>query len=431
MIEKHARKQHLTRVRKPGKGLPRPNARQREYQDLELGIFVHFGIRTFHEGHSDWDGKPMDPAAFNPVKLDCGQWVRSAKAAGAKYMVLTAKHHDGFANWPSKHTDYSVAATPWKKGRGDVIREYVRACRRYGMKVGLYYSPAEASPTFKADARAYDDYFINQIGELLSGYGTIDVLWFDGCGSAGHQYDWKRISAAIRRMQPNVCIFALGDPDFTWVGNEIGVAPSPCWSTLAADYTDCTNREPAAPDGNFIWLPAECDCRLRMNNWFFSDHDADTIKSVPELMGLYYYSVGRNCNLLLNVAPDRRGRFPEKDALRLREFGTEFRRCFNRPLGTLEAFKREGNDWEWCPGQRVLVDHLILKEDITKGERIRHFVIETDIGGWKTLYEGHCVGHKAICAFPPVPVHRLRIRVIQSEGTVHWRTLDLYNVSGG
>ncbi len=430
MIEKDSNKQHLAHKGPRTKNLPRPSVRQLAYQDLEFGIFVHFGIRTFYEGHSDWDGKSMDPEAFNPISLDCSQWVRSARDAGAKYMVLTAKHHDGFANWPSKYTDYSVAATPWKKGRGDVIREYVRACRRYGMKVGLYYSPAEASPTFRSDNAAYDDYFINQIGELLTSYGTIDVLWFDGCGSAGHQYDWKRISTAIRRMQPNVCIFALGDPDFTWVGNEIGIAPSHCWSTLDADYTECTDRKPAVPGKKFVWLPAECDCRLRMNNWFFSEHDTDTVKSLPELMGLYYYSVGRNCNLLLNVAPDRRGLFPDKDALRIREFGAEIRRRFDRPLGTLEAFKREGNTWEWQPGQRMLVDHLVLQEDIAKGERIRYFIIEAEIGGWKAVYEGNVVGHKAICAFPPIPVHRLRIRVIESEGPVHWRTLNVYNVSG-
>ena len=209
-----------------------PTARQLEYQDWEMGIFLHFGIRTFHEGHRDWDGKPMDLARFDPATLNCDQWVVTAKRAGMHYAVLVCKHHDGFANWPSKHSRFTVAQTPWRGGQGDVVREFTDACRRHGLKIGLYYSPAEWGGTRFGDEAAYDEHFLAQITELLEGYGDIDILWFDGCGSEGHTYDWPRIVAEIRRMQPNLLLFNMGDPDFRWVGNESGVAHLPNWNTV-------------------------------------------------------------------------------------------------------------------------------------------------------------------------------------------------------
>ncbi|MHB1356920.1 MAG: alpha-L-fucosidase, partial [Anaerolineae bacterium] len=205
-----------------------PTARQLEYQDWEFGLFLHFGLRTFYEGYRDWDERRMSPAAFNPSQLDCDQWVRIAAQAGVRYMVLVAKHHDGFANWPSRYTDFSVASSPWRAGGGDVVREFTQACAKYGMKTGLYYSPADINCPVYQDPGAYDDYFINQISELLVPYGPIDILWFDGCGSNDHLYDWPRIMGEIRRMQPNILIFNMGDPDFRWVGNESGLAPQPC-----------------------------------------------------------------------------------------------------------------------------------------------------------------------------------------------------------
>ena len=205
----------------------KPTPRQLEYQDWEFGIFLHFGIRTFYEGHRDWDGNPMDPGAFNPAELDCEQWAETARAGGANYMVLVAKHHDGFANWPSQYTDFSVASSPWRDGRGDVVRAFADACRKHDLKVGLYYSPADWKCPFYEDAKAYDDYFINQVSEILTPYGPVDMLWFDGCGSENHTYDWPRIIGEIRRMQPDILIFNMGDPDYRWCGNEAGLAPYP------------------------------------------------------------------------------------------------------------------------------------------------------------------------------------------------------------
>lgn len=406
--------------------IPRP--RQLEYQDWEFGIFVHFGIRTFYQGHRDWDGKPMSPEAFLPTGLDCGQWADAAAEAGANYMVMTAKHHDGFANWPSKYTDFSVASSPWRGGKGDVVREFVAACRQRGLHPGLYYSPAEwGNPTY-SDPKQYDDYFINQISEILVPYGEIDILWFDGCGSSGHTYDWPRICRAIREMQPNIRIFSMGDPDFRWVGNELGLAPRPCWNTVeripVAVDTDANETKPQP-----MWLPAECDCRMRQRNWFYSDDDEHTVKSLDELMGLYYYSVGRGCNLLLNIGPDRRGLFPEKDTSRLREFGDEIRRRFSQPICQLgDAAHRTGNEWVFdLPG--TLIDHAVLQEDLTTGEYIEHFTVEINPnhqGQWIEVWRGENVGHKAICHFPAVSCTKLRVRVEAGDADVNLRALGLY-----
>lgn len=186
----------------------RINEKKSEFLDREFGVFFHFGIRTFYEGHVDWDGLPMPLAGFNPTELNCENWIATAYEAGAKYAILVCKHHDGFANWPSKYTDYSVRNTPYKGGHGDVVKEFVDACRKYGLSVGLYYSPAQEGYKEMADS-AYDEYFINQISELLTNYGKIDYLWFDGCGSENHQYDVKRIVGVIRSLQPEILLFNL------------------------------------------------------------------------------------------------------------------------------------------------------------------------------------------------------------------------------
>ncbi len=409
-------------------GTALPTVRQLEYQDWEFGIFVHFGVRTFYEGHRDWDGKPMVPEAFLPSELSCDQWAKTAARAGAKYMVMTAKHHDGFANWPSKYTDFSVASSPWRQGQGDVVREFVEACRRHGLKPGLYYSPAEwGNPSYE-NPRQYDDYFIHQISEILQPYGPIDILWFDGCGSGDHAYDWPRICRQIRRMQPEILIFSMGDPDFRWVGNELGLAPRPLWNTVKdVPVAMDTDRNEAV--GKDRWLPAECDCRMRRRNWFFSDQDEATVKSVDELMGLYYLSVGRGCNLLLNIGPDRRGRFPDRDAARLLEFGEEIRRRFGTPRATLRDAQRVQDGWEFSFSPPVLLDHAVLREDLRDGEHIREFVLSINPNHqdqWIELWQGRNVGHKAICGFPAVAVSRLRCTVTERQGEEKLRALDLY-----
>lgn len=396
-----------------------PTERQLAFQDWEFGLFVHFGLRTFYEGYVDFDKRPMEAAAFNPANLDCEQWIRTAKQAGMEYAVFTAKHHDGFSNWPSAYTKMSVAYTPWQDGQGDVVREFVQACRKYDVKPGLYYSPYDASAeSFLLDGKAYDDYFVNQITELLTWYGDIDVLWFDACGSEDHEYDWNRIIGEIRRLQPNILIFNMGDPDFRWVGNEDGVAPLPCLNTVdSLNVSILTDRKDQL--GETMWLPAECDVQLR-SSWFYSDHDEHTVKSLDELMGLYYYSVGRGANLLLNIGPDRRGLLPDKDASRLLEFGDTLRKRFGSPIASLQQCEaQEKGRWVYEPKSPILLDHVVIEEDLAHGERIMSFrisVLTSKSRKWITVYEGKHVGHKAICQFPPIKAQAVAVQIQQSDG---------------
>lgn len=417
-------------MKKTAAGKCKPTARQLEFQDWEFGIFLHFGIRTFSEGHRDWDGKPMNPKDFKPSQLDCNAWAKAALDAGAKYMVLTAKHHDGFANWPSKYTDFSVASSTWKNGRGDVLGEYTRACRKHGLKVGLYYSPADASTKTYSNSRDYDDYFINQISEILTGYGQIDMLWFDGCGSEGHTYDWPRIMREVRRMQPKILIFNMGDPDYRWVGNEAGIAPNPVWNTVdAVDFSVLAKKKEKLKKK--LWLSAECDLMMRDYNWFYSDSDEHTVKSPAELTGIYYYSVGRGCNMLLNIGPDRRGLFPERDKANLLKFGAEIKRRFSKPVISFRQFKKEGNTWTYGVENRKYfhLDHVVLQEDLRYGESIRSFRISISpyCGESKiTVFEGHNVGHKAICQFPLVRAKRIIVEVLKAEGEVRIRNIEAF-----
>lgn len=386
---------------------------QVDFLNWEFGVFFHFGIRTFYEGHEDWDGKEMPLDGFCPTELNCDEWIKTAKEAGANYAVLVCKHHDGFANWPSKYTDYSVANTKWKGGKGDVVQEYVDACRKYGLKVGLYYSPAQAGSS-DMNSDEYDDYFINQISELLTNYGKVDYLWFDACGSEDHEYNKDRIVGAIRSLQPEILIFNMWEPDTKWAGNEWGLADSPNKLTVSAiDFSINTDIQDLLDKPMF--LPTECDMRMRLANWFYSDSDADTVKSLDELMGLYYYSVGRGANLLLNVSPDRRGKLPEPDKSRLLEFGKKVKETFSNVI-ECDAEKDEKSVALTFPMQ--LVNHVILSEEIDPDCEIENFEIRIYPTIWVAppihsrpviVYRGTTIGHKAICPFPTVKTDKVEI----------------------
>ena len=392
--------------------VPQIKPKQLEFLDWEFGVFFHFGIRSFYEGHADWDEKPMELSAFNPTELNCEHWIATAKEAGARYALLTCKHHDGFANWPSAYTDYSVKSSPWKNGQGDVVREFTDACRKYDMKVGLYYSPAQFGSK-QMQGTEYDDYFINQIGELLTGYGKIDYLWLDGCGSENHKYDAKRIVTAIRSMQPEVLIFDMWDPDVRWGCNESGMAPMPIRYTVnELDIAAQIKNDP--PMDRTLFLPVECDFRMRLKNWFYSELDEDTVKSLPELMGLYEYSVGRGANMLINIGPDRRGLLPDKDAARLLEFGAEIRRRYGEPLLTVKSPKRVGNRFTVDLEEYALVDRVVLKEDLTRGEKITGVCVSvTPAIAWSPVPVSFnpSVGHKLIATFPPVRTRHIYIDI--------------------
>ncbi len=379
---------------------------QLDFLNWEFGVFFHFGIRTFYEGHKDWDLKPMDLSGFDPTELDCEEWIRTVWQAGGKYAVLVCKHHDGFANWPSGYTDYSVKNTPWKSGQGDVVRDFTDACRKYGIKIGLYYSPAQFGSA-ALSGKEYDDYFIHQIRELLTQYGKIDYLWFDGCGSEGHEYDTRRIVQEIRACQSQILLFNMWDPDTRWVGNEAGIAHSPNYLTVdEVDFSVRAEKRDNLARAKF--LPAECDCRMRLENWFYSDRDGDTVKSVDELMGLYYYSVGRGANLLLNIGPDRRGKLPEKDKAALLEFGKRIKELNENFIPSQK--KSEGKTLTFTM-ELALVNHVILQEEIGK-EEISQFEIRAyphPYGAPVTVFRGTTIGHKAICPFPTLRSSKIEV----------------------
>ncbi len=407
------------------------NKKQLDFLEWEFGIFFHFGIRSFYPGHRDWDGEEMKAEKFNPTELDCEQWIKAAKEAGATYAILTTKHHDGFALWPSAYTDYGVKSSGWRNGCGDVVKEFTNACRKYGLKVGLYYSPAQwgdhAVP-FKS-SKEYDDYFINQIGELLTGYGKIDYLWFDGCGSEGHEYDRERIVAEIYRMQPEILTFC--DPEWTpgvrWIGNEDGYAslnnPLVVSST---DFSELAKEEQKLSAASF--LPAECDCRIR-DTWFY-DNNEETLKSVDELFGMYEGSVYRGSNFLLNIGPDHRGLLPDADVKRLLELGDRVRRVFNSPLDYGDIERNENTytvrhkeicskDWA-VPRRERLSNCLVLSEDISKGQNISSFSIYGYLPTYKhkkiLLFEGRTVGRRMLCRFNPIRASAFEVVINSFEG---------------
>ncbi|MBR4333368.1 MAG: alpha-L-fucosidase [Clostridia bacterium] len=411
----------------------RPSEKQLRFMDWEFGAFFHFGIRSFFPGHTDWDSRPMPAEAFNPDQLDCGQWLRTVKEAGAAYAILVCKHHDGFANWPTKFSGYGVASAPWKDGKGDVVREFVDACREYGLKVGLYYSPAQwGGETSFGDAKNYDDYFIGQITELLTDYGKIDYLWFDGCGSEKHEFDKPRIIKAIRSLQPDILIFNMWDPDTRWIGNEDGYAPMNNPSVRAdLDFSVLTTEKEALERARF--LPAECDCMLR-DTWFDCADNEDSIKTAEELMGMYEMSVGRGANFLLNIGPNRHGLLNEKDRQRVLEFGTLLKKRYGSPLKAFgDAVQGSENQWTLSlrPGEaKPLVNRVVIREELSAGERVRAFRVYAQVPGYSgesfCVYQGETIGHKAICLFPAIRTGRLTVEITQADGTAKLRDIRAY-----
>ena len=411
----------------------RPSEKQLRFMDWEFGAFFHFGVRSFFPGHTDWDNRPMPAEAFNPDQLDCGQWLRTVKEAGAAYAILVCKHHDGFANWPTKFSKYGVASAPWKDGKGDVVREFVDACREHGLKVGLYYSPAQwGGETSFGDAKNYDDYFIGQITELLTNYGKVDYLWFDGCGSEKHEFDKVRIIKTIRSLQPDLLIFNMWDPDTRWIGNEDGYAPMNNPSMRAdLDFSVQTSEKEKLKQARF--LPAECDCMLR-DTWFDCADNEDSIKTAEELMGMYEMSVGRGANFLLNIGPNRHGLLNEKDRLRVLEFGALLKKRYGAPLTAFGAMQQE-SETQWTLSLRSgevkpLVNRAVIREDVSAGERVRAFRVYAQLPGYSgesfCVYQGETVGHKAICLFPTIRTGKLTVEITQADGTAKLRDIQAY-----
>lgn len=325
-----------------------PTPQQLEWQRMELTAFLHFGVNTFTG--REWGDGTEDPAIFNPTSLDCEQWVRTLKESGFKMAIITAKHHDGFCLWPTKTTRHSVVSSSWKDGKGDVVRELRDACKKYGIKFGVYLSPWDRNASCYGDSPAYNQFFIKQLTELLTNYGEVHEVWFDGANGEGPNgkkqiYDWDAILKTIRRLQPKAVTAIMGD-DVRWVGNEKGIGRETEWSATAltpgiyprsgeqnkelgifGKAKDLGGRDIVARATELFWYPSEVDVSIRPG-WFYHADQDKQVKSLNHLTDIYFKSVGYNSVLLLNIPPDLRGLINGNDVQRLKEFFQLFKENF-------------------------------------------------------------------------------------------------------
>jgi alpha-L-fucosidase len=404
---------------------PRPSAAQLAWQRDELAVFIHFGINTFTD--REWGDGREDPALFAPSTLDARQWARAARAGGFRAMVLTAKHHDGFCLWPSRTTSHTVARSPWRNGTGDVVREFVEACRAEQLRPGLYLSPWDRNNPAYGDSPRYNDLYCEQLTELLTQYGPLAEVWFDGANGEGpngrkQEYDWPRVWALVRKHQPNAVVFSDAGPDVRWCGNERGSAGDPNWSTMdpsAVPYPGSTGPGviPALQHGDpagAVWRPAEADTSIRPG-WFYHPAEDGRVQSVESLVQLYFRSVGRNAKLLLNVPPTREGVLHATDVGRLAAFRDHLRATFERDLaaGTPVRWRRTGDTTavaEIDLGRTMTASIARLEERIDLGQTIaRYTLLGSDGGNWRELTRGTTIGYARLDRFEPTPIRRLRV----------------------
>jgi alpha-L-fucosidase len=415
----------LARRRQPLAALPLPSAAQLAWQRNELAMFLHFGVNTFTD--REWGDGKEDPAIFDPARLDARQWARTAKAAGFRAMILTAKHHDGFCLWPTATTRHSVASSPWRGGGGDVVREFVDACSEEGLRAGLYLSPWDRNHPTYGDSPAYNDVYAAQLTELLTRYGKITEVWFDGANGEGPNgrrqvYDWPRVFGIVRRLQPEAVIFSDAGPDVRWCGNERGVAGDPNWSAVDPTVVSFPGQSGAGIEAALqhgdekgtVWRPAEVDVSIRPG-WFYHPAQDDKVRTIDNLIQLYFTSVGRNSKLLLNVPPTREGLVHDVDAARLAGFRTARDRLFGAPveLGRA-AFRPSGHAGahvEWGLKRPARPTIARLAEDITHGQRVASYRIEGGVGGrWRELVRGTTIGYAKLDRIPDgPPVSRVRV----------------------
>ena len=412
-----------------------PTPQQLEWQQMELTAFLHFGINTF-TGREWGDGKE-NPALFNPTDFDAEQWVRSLKEAGFKMAILTAKHHDGFCLWPTKTTGHSVAASPWKDGKGDVVRELRDACDKYGIKFGVYLSPWDRNASCYGDSPKYNEFFIEQLTELLTNYGEVHEVWFDGANGEGpngkkQEYDWTAILSTIRRLQPRAVTAIMGD-DVRWVGNERGLGRETEWSAtvltpgtyarceeqnkalgVKATSKDLGGRDMLVNARELFWYPSEVDVSIRPG-WFYHQQEDGKVKSLKHLTDIYFKSVGYNSVLLLNIPPDRRGRISDADVNRLKEFADYRKEIFadNRVKGGLKPWAaKPGDTHTYQLKLKSEINVVMLREDISKGQRTETFTVEAlTAGGWKEIAKGTTVGYKRLIRIPAIEATQLRVKI--------------------
>ena len=439
-----------------------PTPQQLAWQQMEFTCFLHFGINTF-TGREWGDGKE-DPAIFNPTELDCEQWVRALKEGGFKMAIITAKHHDGFCLWPTRTTKHSVASSPWKNGKGDVVQELRKACDKYGLKFGVYLSPWDRNAECYGQGEAYNKFFIEQLTELLTNYGEVHEVWFDGANGEGpngkkQEYDWDAILKTIRRLQPKAVTAIMGD-DVRWVGNEGGLGRTTEWSATAlmpnsylgsdevykrlginAMSKDLGSRELVSKASDLFWYPSEVDVSIRPG-WFYHPEEDDKVKTVDQLTDLYYRSVGHNATLLLNFPVDRNGLIHPTDSLNAVSFHLRVQKELADNLlssAKVSASDERGGQFKvravtdgkydtyWATNDGVTtadltftfsqptkMNRVMIQEYIPLGQRVKSFVVEYKKGDqWlsvKCNEETTTVGYKRLLRFEMIETEELRIR---------------------
>ena len=427
-----------------------PTPQQLEWQQMELTAFLHFGVNTFTG--REWGDGTEDPAVFNPEGLDAEQWVKALKDAGFKMALLTAKHHDGFCLWPTKTTKHSVASSAWRGGKGDVVRELRDACDKYGLKFGVYLSPWDRNASCYGDSPKYNQFFIEQLTELLTNYGEIHEVWFDGaCGEGPNGkkqvYDWDAFYRTITRLQPKAVMAIMGD-DVRWVGNEKGLGRETEWSATALTpgiyarsaeqnkrlnlfekAEDLGGRDVVAKASELFWYPSEVDVSIRPG-WFYHADQDDQVKSLSHLADIYFQSVGYNSVLLLNIPPDKRGRIHDNDVKRIKELSDYLKATF------ADNKLKQGNEL-WTAGAGASKEYevekdatfntFLIQEDISKGQRVESFTVEAfNNGSWQKLGEGTTVGYKRLLRFPDCKAEKLRVTIGSSRGVANVMNTGLF-----
>ena len=418
----------------------KPSPQQTAWQDLEFGVIIHFSTNTFLD--REWGDGTADPSVFNPTQFDPDQWMKAIRDSGAKYVVLVAKHHDGFCLWPTEQTAYSIKSSPWKNGKGDLVGDVARSARKYGLKFGVYLSPWDRHEPKYKDSAAYDDYYQAELSELASNYGDLVEFWLDGAGSGGHVYDFKKIIETLRTYQPNTLVFAdtglFEYGDARWVGTESGRVPYENWNVI--------DRH-----GYLRWRPVEADTPLRNQHWFWHPNDEDSLKSLSELLRTYDETVGHGAQLMLGLAPDRRGLMPDSDVARLAEFGAALHARYGRnlalrhePASTEVAAAIDGDPdtfWTAPAGSHHSTLEITFPEPITfnraltmewlnDGQRIQKYSIDIWTGtAWKSIASAQAIGHKKIDSFPAVTAAKVRLNILSSTDAAAIREFQLYNVA--
>lgn len=427
--------------------LPVPSPRQLAWQQLENTAFIHFTVNTFTG--KEWGDGTETPSIFNPANFDARKMIKTLKETGFKMAIITAKHHDGFCLWPSAYTEHSVKNSPWKQGKGDVVKEIEMACREYGIEFGFYLSPWDQNHPSYGTAE-YNNYYKNQLRELLTNYGEIAEVWFDGAkgeNAKDMEYDFDGYWQIVRDLQPNAVMFSDVGPDVRWVGNEKGYAGETCWSTINVSAENAPGKMSPAylntgdPEGT-LWIPAETDVSIRPG-WFYHEEEDDKVKSGKELVDLYYKSVGRNSLLLLNIPPDKTGLFSSIDVKNLYDYHSILKETFKKNLAkgkvddlltdkTLNTFVELQNDIPYVMdfSKSVSFDRVSLQENIGAGQRNEQALLEYwDGSNWKELSRFTTIGHKRLLRVPLVSTTKVRLTILKSKQAVQLAEVGFYKAS--